>query len=304
MRISSGLRAFHYTALTGSTTAAACALNVSQPTVSAHIKNLERSYGVKFFTQSGRNLVLTGLGQRLAALTDQLFELENEADRTLREVEVVPETRLRIGTVSAAELIVPIAEFWRRNANVHVAVVIEKSEQIANKVRNTRLDVGLVYEGSAGENLSCISLGSQPFIVISKHDHPLVNRGDLKLADLDGQAMVAQDSESATLKAFESGLRAAGAAVKIVMEIPCHQSLREAVAYGVGLGVVSHSTHVPDERVAVLPIVDLMVSTHSFLICREDRKNHPLVAEFLAACYQSRYPLTPRLLRKTLESGA
>ena len=59
------LKAFDATARCGSMTAAARALGLQQPTLSAHIQRLEQAHGVELFRRCGRRLELTGFGRSL-----------------------------------------------------------------------------------------------------------------------------------------------------------------------------------------------------------------------------------------------
>ena len=80
---SAQLRAFHSVAAQGSFTAAARALNVTQPTLSSQVKALEESYGIRLFHRVGRGVTLTELGNRLFEVTQRLYNLEEEAEEIL-----------------------------------------------------------------------------------------------------------------------------------------------------------------------------------------------------------------------------
>ena len=60
------------------------------------------------------------------------------------------------------------------------------------------------------------------------------------------------------------------------------EAVREAVAQGLGLGVVAQTAFVADSRLVVLPIRDMALSTHVHVICLAERRSAPLIANFLA----------------------
>ncbi|MEN0000944.1 MAG: LysR family transcriptional regulator, partial [Pseudomonadota bacterium] len=66
------LRGFLKTAETGSLSAAARDLGLTQPTLSRQVKALEQALGVTLFERMGKNLVLTETGRELAARADQM----------------------------------------------------------------------------------------------------------------------------------------------------------------------------------------------------------------------------------------
>ena len=59
------------------------------------------------------------------------------------------------------------------------------------------------------------------------------------------------------------------------------EAVREAVAQGMGLGVVAERAFLPDPRMVPLRIIDAEVCTHPHVICLQDRRKLPLVASFL-----------------------
>ena len=72
------LRSFHAVAREGSVTKAARILNVSQPTLTTQIKQLEVSYKLELFRRIGKRLELTDLGHQLLLVTQRYFEVEAE----------------------------------------------------------------------------------------------------------------------------------------------------------------------------------------------------------------------------------
>ena len=78
------LRCFHAVAQEGSFTSAARALYVGQPSITTHVRSLERHFGVELFCRHGHNVGLADTGRALLAVTQQIFSLENEVDEVMR----------------------------------------------------------------------------------------------------------------------------------------------------------------------------------------------------------------------------
>jgi LysR family transcriptional activator of nhaA len=78
------LRYFHAVVVEGSVTAAAEALHVSQPSVSAQIRKLERAIGYELFDRSGRGLALTPEGRLVNEYAEEIFRLGSELQQTVR----------------------------------------------------------------------------------------------------------------------------------------------------------------------------------------------------------------------------
>ena len=91
---------FWVVAKEGSVTAASARLLLSQPTVSAQLRQLERSLGAKLFTKRGRNLVLTDAGRMVYHRADEIFALGRELMSAVKGRPVAaPRLRLTVGVV-------------------------------------------------------------------------------------------------------------------------------------------------------------------------------------------------------------
>ena len=81
-----GLIVFHHVAATGSVTKAAEALRISQPAVTAHVRNMAAELGLTLLAPKGRGIFLTEAGERLAAHAARLFALQAEAARDMSDL--------------------------------------------------------------------------------------------------------------------------------------------------------------------------------------------------------------------------
>lgn len=295
MRFMTGLRAFHYTARCGGTTAAAQAMSVSQPTVSAQVGSLEERYGVQLFTQIGRRLVLTEFGENLLAVTNRLFELEEEARTMLVETQGLRRGHLRIGAVGPFNVMRVLAGFRRVYPQIFVTLSVGDSAQILDRVRNYHIDVGVLVHDVRDEGVESIPFRRQRLVVFAHRDHPLAQRPALTLRDLEGQNTVVREAGSTTRNVFDEALERAGVRVNPVMEIGSRESAREAVACGIGLGVVSDIAYVPDDRLRILPIRDLDACTHSHVICLRERMRSRVVKAFLDLLDHARAEIARRV---------
>jgi len=76
--------------------------------------------------------------------------------------------------------------------------------------------------------------------------------------------------------------------IRCSVQMGSREGVREAVAQGLGLGVVAANASTPDERLVLLPMVDLDLFTHVHLICLKERLQAQLITRFLEAAEQLR----------------
>lgn len=291
MKLLTGLRAFHYTARLGGMTAAARELGVSQPTVSAHIGALERQFGVELFVQQGRRLYPTELGTGLLEITNRLFELENEAQGVLMEAKGLVRGHLRVGAVGPYNVMPMLAAFNQRHPRIFVTLSVGDSSQIVDRILNYDADVGVLVHAVSDERVVNIPYRRQPLVVFAHREHPLARQPRLRLTDLQDQDFVVRESGSTTQAVFQQTLDRAGVRIRPVMEIGSRESVREAVANGIGLGVVSEVAYLPDPRISPLAIDDLAAHTHCHVVCLRERLKSRLVTSFLDVVHETRRSL-------------
>jgi len=281
---SAELRAFDATARCGSMSAAARLLGIRQPTISAHIASLEENFGVELFHRHGRRIELTSFGKLLHEITHRIYRGEEQAAALLLGARSGYEGVLRIGAVGPYNVMPMISHFRQRNPAVRVKVAMGDSRQVLARLLDRQDDVGVVLHAVNDERVHCLPYLRQALLVFAPVGHALVQRqkaSALMLKDLAGQEFVLREDGSRTRQMFEAGLEAAGVKIRCSVEMGSREAVREAVAQGLGLGVVARTAFVPDARLVPLEIADMHMHTHVHVICLRERCEASLIASFL-----------------------
>ena len=137
----SRLTTFREVADRGSVRAAAQALHVTEPAVSAAVAAVERQLGTPLLRREGRHVVLTDAGRTFADYCRTLIALADEAASAVRDAE---RPRLRIGAVSAAaEYVLPTAlvAFRRHQPEVELTVTVLPRDELFAALSHHELDV-------------------------------------------------------------------------------------------------------------------------------------------------------------------
>jgi DNA-binding transcriptional LysR family regulator len=182
----SQLRTFALVAELGSLRAAATALGVSEPAVSAAVSALRTDLGDPLFRRTGTGILLTPGGRALAVRARELVRL---AERTRREVAHATSTgRLRVlATAACAEQVAGavVAAFTRRVTRVHVDLTVGTTDCAAVALAEDDADIVLGVRPVA----TAVELDSVPFlrwsrIVVAAPGHPRAGGRPLRLAEL------------------------------------------------------------------------------------------------------------------------
>ncbi|MFY0311829.1 LysR substrate-binding domain-containing protein [Leisingera sp. D0M16] len=165
----SALRAFEAAARTGSFRAAAENLSVTPTAISHHIRGLEEQLGVELFKRSGREVVLTEDGQRLAETALQAFGMLEDAVRALKRTSRKT-VRLAAGPIFTARWLMPrISDFWEQHPGLELEVVPTYQPGAQNR---ENLDIVIRWERLSGMpegavkllELSPVAIASKEFL--------------------------------------------------------------------------------------------------------------------------------------------
>ena len=278
------LRSFHAVAQGGSFTRGARRLGVSQPTVTTQVKSLETEFGIELFLRRGRRIELTESGSGLLDITRRLFADEKEAadylERNARAQDRPSAGRRR----RAYHVTDMLAAFNARYPGLYVSVAVGNSRQTVR--RSARLPH---RRGGAGPCRSRSAAGGHSLpparvvVAFCPADHAFARRRGIRLRELEGQRHDRARGGLDDAPRFRPGADARRVYGRsVVMEIGSRESIREAVAKGIGLGVVSEAEFIPDPRIRALPVTDAEIYTYAHVVHLSERQNARLVRAFLA----------------------
>ncbi|MFM8900046.1 MAG: LysR substrate-binding domain-containing protein [Burkholderiales bacterium] len=282
MSLLAALKAFDATACTGSMTAAAKLLGLAQPTVSAHIQRLESDFGVELFHRRGRRLELTVFAKNLLDHTRRTFSGEEDALALLAAAKNRYTGHLVIHAIGPYNLVPVLKAFVARYPKVHVAVGVGDSRSITEKIRTYQGDVGVVLNHVDHPELFGMPFRVQRLVVFANAEHPLARQHSLRLRDLQDQRFVIREEGSTTRFVFEQELARHGVQVQVALEMGSREAVREAVAQGLGLGVVAETAYVADPRLVKLDLLDTQMATQVHFICLHERRHAPLISALWA----------------------
>ena len=188
------LRTFALVAELGSLRAAAQALGVSEPAVSAAVSALRTDLGDPLFRRTGTGIALTPGGRALAARARELVRL---AERTRREVAHATSTgQLRVlATAACAEHVAGqvIAAFTRRVPRAAVDLTVGSADCAAVALAEDDADIvlGVRPAPSPGQAVDAVPFLRYSRVVVAAPGHPLAGASALRVGDLAGHRWLA-----------------------------------------------------------------------------------------------------------------
>ncbi|MGY0499721.1 LysR family transcriptional regulator [Nocardia sp. FBN12] len=248
------LAAFVTAAEEGHVTRAAERLGVPQSSLSRRIKTMEHLLGVVLFQPVGRGVALTPQGRDLYARTRELVRGLDDAIARVR-ADADPESGLvRFGfplTLGPVSIPTLLAQFHTRAPRIRLHLVQAHGEALAEQVRDGRLDLAVMIPPPG--DLPAVDLGRQRIDLHVAKTHRLAGRTRIDLADLAGEAFIANPPAYQLRTLLDTWCAAAGFTPRVVFEITEFETLRALVALGQGVALLP-AAEVANPDLVVIPI--------------------------------------------------
>lgn len=261
-------------------------LDIAQPTLVNRIASLEENYNAKLFLRQRGNNRLTDLGLALRPRFRSCLNSLREAEFLLLAHSKVETGEIHIAAVSPYRVSLLIKHFNALYPNIRVKVSFAASEQVGQMITRGEVDAGFyVLEGNL-PGQQAFFFYEYELIAILPADHPLALRERLHLRDFENQNLIRREPGSLTRQLFEQALAREGVGVNVVYELGSRESIREAVAQGLGISVVADDEHVPHDNIVTRRIVGEGLTARSSLVVRNDRVSAPLTQALIGVARQ------------------
>ncbi|MEM7507388.1 MAG: LysR substrate-binding domain-containing protein [Pseudomonadota bacterium] len=275
------LRAFHHVAVHGGFSRAAAALGLTQPALSDQVRKLEAEYELRLFDRGQKQVRLTPAGEQLLEITHRLFETEQLALDLLSEAQAPRSGRLNIIADSAHHMLHVLGPFRAAYPAIFVSVTAGNSQQVIEALYRYDADIGVVGQIPERSDYQVVKLSSTPIIAFAAEGHPAVTCQGLTLAELADQPLVLRESGSKTRAKIEEAARRQAIDIEPAIEAEGREAVREIVAAGGGIGVVSEAEFGADKRLRKIPIIGCEITMDEAIICLRERRDSKLIRAFM-----------------------
>jgi len=223
-------------------TRAAEILNISQPNVSLHIRNLENEFGTKLIHLSPKQVQITEAGQILYRHAKQILLHFEEARHEINDLRHVVTGKLRVGaSFTIGEYILPkvLAEYAGQYPVVDVQIIISNTEEVIEGVRTNQLDIGLIEGETKDQDIHIQSFMEDEMIVVVPPNHPLSQLRLIEKDMLQNQIWITREEGSGTRTFMDKFISESDLTIKRSFVFSSNQGIKEAVKAGLGIALLS-----------------------------------------------------------------
>ena len=242
------LQVFSTVARLLSFTKAAESLHMTQPAVTFQIRQLEEYFNTRLFDRTNNKISLTDAGEITKEYSDRIIALYKEMDNEIRILTGDIQGPLAVGaSTTIGEYFIPgiVGAFQTNFKNVKVRLNVANTNGIIHMVENNQIDIGIVEGPVSNKNLVTEVIWNDELVVICAPDHPLSVQDKIDIESISDYPFISREEGSGTREVIESYLIKQGLdmdQLDIIMEFGSPESIKNAVAAGLGISIVSIAT--------------------------------------------------------------
>lgn len=254
-------------------TKAAHYLNLSQPSVSNHIKSLERYFNVTIIDRSikQKKIYITQSGNILYKKAKEIIQLLDLTKDELNNTTDSIKGHLRIGaSLTIGEYILPrfLSKFTVQYPDIEIEVFIENSSSICNRVSNISLDIGFIEGSHAEQNLLQEFFYEDKMVIALPYD-TYINEDNFSLDILRDITWIGREKGSGTREYLDLFLYNNKISPKNLIVFGSNYAVKEAVKNNIGVTLMSNliaSSAYESKDLLFIPVEDSFTRNFSYVV--------------------------------------
>lgn len=257
-------------------TKAAELVNLSQPSVSIHIKNLEAYFGTKLIDRSvkQKKIVITPSGKLLYRRSKELIFLLETTKDELRNESNAPKGHLRIGaTLTIGECFLPhlIQIFSEKYPDVEIAVYIGNITEVTAMTKAMRLDVSLIENAFHSDRFKQCYFLEDHLLLIAPKSFGLGD-GNHSNESLQNRRWLTREHGSGLRDSLNFFLASHRIVPRSKMIFSTNYALIEGVRNELGIAMISNymlKELRPDDPIDIISLHDEYTRTFSYILPKD-----------------------------------
>ena len=265
------------------------------------MKELERALQTRLFDRHPKGVRLTDAGATLADYARRIFALTGEAEAALADLNSMRRGSLAVGaspTLGTYLLPRALVYFRQRFPGVRVSLEIEHAHLLRGRLNEGAIELGVTEADVHWPELRATQFMSDELVAVARPDHPLAAKKQVTPQELCREPFIVRETGSQTRSLVERALAAKGFSVNPVLSLSSTEAVKQAVAAGLGVAMVSKLVVAADAaegRLAVLRVSGLTIRRPVHHVSVPSRKASRAAAAFVCVLkHAARGTLPPR----------
>jgi DNA-binding transcriptional LysR family regulator len=244
-------------------------LHFSQPAVSAQIRQLEETLGVKLFDQIGRKTHLTQAGEELYRYSQRIFSVIEETWETMEALRSPHYGRLSVGAdTTVGTYVIPdlLGKFHKSYPEVEITLEVVNRSALVDALLNNRIDLAVMGRVPDEVPVTIEPFKPNELVLIAAPTHRLAGRENVPFEELAREHFLLREIGSGTRAALEAVFQEEGLPLLVSMQVGNNSAIKQGVAAGLGIALISRAA------------IDMELETHRLVIL--DVEGFPIMRQW------------------------
>ena len=274
-------------------TRAAEEMHMTPSAFSVQIKQLSESLGLPLHEQAGKKLFLTEAGRAAATASRDMLERLELLGMELAEMQGLERGCLRLAMITTARYFATkiIGEFCREHPKIELVLEVVNRDQILERMRQNLDDLYIMGRTPEDMDVVAVPFIENPLVVLAPASHPLCEEKNIAPARLAGEQFILREPGSGTRQAAERFFVEHDIRPATRMTLGSDETIKQVVAAGLGLAVLSRHVLSLDAGAGALREIDVQgfpLLRQWYAVHLAQKKLSPLATAFLTLLRQSR----------------
>ncbi|MCO6596404.1 LysR family transcriptional regulator [Staphylococcus lugdunensis] len=265
-------------------------LNITQPTVTFHLKNLNQRYGTPLYHKKGKHFKLTEAGELLFRNSNKLLYLMQETEDILEDYRQSKRSTLKIGASHAPVYhILPhiLKNYLQAYPHIQIDLIVDTAPNIIEKLRHREIEIGVISEkGFYDDDIKVKRFTDNPLMVAMDCHHPLAAQEHLTLTDITQYPFILHSGGS-TRQSIEEWQTENFVDLPVRMQANSVSSILEMLKDADYLSLISERALSNNPYITAKTLPHAPAPRHISLIYREDQYMTPIIQNFISLMYES-----------------
>jgi DNA-binding transcriptional LysR family regulator len=279
------LRLFLALAETGSVSAAARMLHVTQPTASMGLKDITDAVGVPLYEVVARKVHLTEMGHELVK-TARAISGEWEAfEQQVHGIKGLTRGKLKVAVVSTAKYFIPriLGTFCAKYPEIEISLEVLNRDGVVKRLEENLDDLYIMSQPPLNIEIDDEIFMPNPLMLVAPKNHAFANKKNIDISSLKYEKFIFREKGSGTRMSVDAHFKKLKFKADVRLELGNNEAIKQAVIGGLGLAVLSKyslADQFDQDDVAILKCKEFPIKSNWHIVSPKGKKLSPIATIF------------------------
>ena len=279
------LRLFLALAETGSVSAAARMVHVTQPTASMGLKEITDAVGVPLYEVVARKVHLTAMGKELAKTARAISTEWESFEQEVHGVKGLTQGKLKVAVVSTAKYFVPriLGTFCAKYPQIDISLEVLNRDGVVKRLEENLDDLYIMSQPPLHLDLEDEVFMPNPLLLVASKNHAFAKKKNFDISLLRNEKFIFREKGSGTRMTTDAHFKKLKFKPDVRLELGSNEAIKQAVIGGLGIAVLSKYSlgdQSDQEEVAILKCKDFPFESSWHIVTPKGKKLSPIATIF------------------------